>query len=157
MFFVFLFFWIVLNGKITGEILGFGVVIALAIFLFSCKFLGYSIKKDIVACKVFGLAVCYVLLLIWEIVKANIGVMHFIYNEKEVVEPCVVEMAAPFEIPCLNVILANSITLTPGTITVELLADRLTIHCLDTTMSVGLEESSFVRLLRKIEQGVKSC
>ena len=81
MFFVFLFFWIVLNGKITGEILGFGVVIALAIFLFSCKFLGYSIKKDIVACKVFGLAVCYVLLLIWEIVKANIGVMHFIYNE----------------------------------------------------------------------------
>ena len=59
MFLVFFIFWVVLNGKINGEIVAFGVVIALAVFLFCCKFLEYSVKKDIAVCKVSGLAVCY--------------------------------------------------------------------------------------------------
>ncbi|MGN1205429.1 MAG: Na+/H+ antiporter subunit E [Eubacterium sp.] len=157
MFFVFFVFWIVLNGKINVEIAVTGAIIALGVFLFCCKFMEYSIKKDIVACKVIGLAICYVLLLIWEIVKANVGVMRFVYNQREDVEPCVIEMKAPFKINCLNVILADSITLTPGTITVELTGDRFTIHCLDQTMSEGMENSSFVRLLKKIEKEVKAC
>ena len=139
------------------EIAAFGVVIALAVFLFCCKFLEYSVKKDIAVCKVSGLALCYVFLLLWEIIKANVGVMRFVYNEREEVEPCVVEMETPFEINCLNVILADSITLTPGTITVELTENKFTIHCLDQTMAEGMEDSSFVQLLRKIEREVKAC
>ena len=50
MFLVFFIFWVVLNGKINGEIAAFGVVIALAVFLFCCKFLEYSVKKDIAVC-----------------------------------------------------------------------------------------------------------
>ena len=146
MFLVFFIFWVVLNGKINGEIAAFGVVIALAVFLFCCKFLEYSVKKDIAVCKVSGLALCYVFLLLWEIIKANVGVMR-----------CVVEMETPFEINCLNVILADSITLTPGTITVELTENKFTIHCLDQTMAEGMEDSSFVQLLRKIEREVKAC
>ena len=157
MFLVFFIFWVVLNGKINGEIAAFGVVIALAVFLFCCKFLEYSVKKDIAVCKVSGLALCYVFLLLWEIIKANVGVMRFVYNEREEVEPCVVEMETPFEINCLNVILADSITLTPGTITVELTENKFTIHCLDQTMAEGMEDSSFVQLLRKIEREVKAC
>lgn len=157
MFLVFFIFWVVLNGKINGEIAAFGVVIALAVFLFYCKFLEYSVKKDIAVCKVSGLAVCYVFLLLWEIIKANVGVMRFVYNEREEVEPCVVEMETPFEINCLNVILADSITLTPGTITVELTENKFTIHSLDQTMAEGMEDSSFVQLLRKIEREVKAC
>ena len=122
-----------------------------------CIFLEYSVKKDIAVCKVSGLALCYVFLLLWEIIKANVGVMRFVYNEREEVEPCVVEMETPFEINCLNVILADSITLTPGTITVELTENKFTIHCLDQTMAEGMEDSSFVQLLRKIEREVKAC
>ena len=144
MFLVFFIFWVVLNGKINGEIAAFGVVIALAVFLFCCKFLEYSVKKDIAVCKVSGLALCYVFLLLWEIIKANVGVMRFVYNEREEVEPCVVEMETPF-------------TLTPGTITVELTENKFTIHCLDQTMAEGMEDSSFVQLLRKIEREVKAC
>ena len=42
MFLVFFIFWVVLNGKINGEIAAFGVVIALAVFLFCCKFLQFA-------------------------------------------------------------------------------------------------------------------
>lgn len=38
MFLVFFIFWVVLNGKINGEIAAFGVVIALAVFCFAVNF-----------------------------------------------------------------------------------------------------------------------
>lgn len=48
-------------------------------------------------------------------------------------------------------LLANSITLTPGTITVALEDNEYTVHCLDRRFGEGLADSSFVRLLHKIE------
>ena len=51
-----------------------------------------------------------------------------------------------------RVILANSITLTPGTITVSLTEQELLVHCLDKTLAEGMEDSSFVKLLKKLEE-----
>ena len=45
----------------------------------------------------------------------------------------------------------NSITLTPGTIAVALEDNEYTVHCLDRRFGEGLADSSFVRLLHKIE------
>ena len=50
-----------------------------------------------------------------------------------------------------KVMLANSITLTPGTITVSLEDDTLLVHCLDKTLSEGMEDSEFVKMLEKLE------
>jgi len=48
-------------------------------------------------------------------------------------------------------LLANSITLTPGTITVSLDDDEYTIHCLDASLAEGLENSEFEKALMKLE------
>ena len=48
--------------------------------------------------------------------------------------------------------LANSITLTPGTITVKLSDDEFSVHRLDKSLAVGLSESIFVKLLMRIER-----
>ena len=50
-----------------------------------------------------------------------------------------------------RVILANSITLTPGTITVSLTEQELLVHCLDKSLAEGMEDSEFVRLLEAME------
>lgn len=157
MYIVFLLFWILLNGKCNVEILLFGIVISLAVYLFCWKFLGYSPKKDLAFARVFGYALLYLILLAAEIVKANAGVLREIYTEKTEVDPCVVHFTSPFESELLNVILADSITLTPGTITLELTGKEFTVHCLDRSMSEGLDDSSFVKLLKKIEKGVDTC
>ena len=47
--------------------------------------------------------------------------------------------------------LANSITLTPGTITVDADSDRFTVHCLHGRLIAGIEDSTFVHLLQKME------
>lgn len=151
MYVLFLLFWILLNGRLDLEIFIFGIFISLAVYLFSCRFLGYSLKKDAVFARIFLYVVQYAFLLIAEIIKANIGVLKEVYSEKTEVEPCVIRFTSPFESEFLNVILADSITLTPGTITVELSGREFTVHCLDKSMAEGLDRSSFVTFLHKIE------
>ena len=48
--------------------------------------------------------------------------------------------------------LANAITLTPGTITVSLEDNRYTVHCLDESMAEGMNESVFVDYIEKLEK-----
>lgn len=155
MFLFFLLFWILLNGKLNLEIFLFGVFISLAVYLFCWKFLGYSPQKDLAFARIFIYALQYAVLLVAEIVKANAGVIKEIYTEKTEVDPCILQFTSPFESEVLNVILADSITLTPGTITVELTGREFTIHCLDKSMSEGLDSSSFVKQLKKIERCLK--
>lgn len=155
MYFLFLLFWIILNGKLNGEIFLFGVFISLAVYLFCWKFLDFSPRKELAYARAFFYLLQYLFVLLAEIIKANIGVLKEIYTEKTEVEPCVVQFTSPFESELLNVILADSITLTPGTITVELSGRDFTIHCLDKSMSEGLDSSSFVTQLKKIETCLK--
>ena len=51
-----------------------------------------------------------------------------------------------------RVLLANSITLTPGTITVSQEGDEYVVHCLDKSFAEGLDNSIFVTLLQKLEE-----
>jgi multicomponent Na+:H+ antiporter subunit E len=49
--------------------------------------------------------------------------------------------------------LANSITLTPGTITIHLEDGKFGIHAIDAPLGEGIEDSGFVRKLKNIEGG----
>ena len=65
--------WIVFNGRLTAEIAVFGAVIAVLMFAFVCRFMGYSVKKE---CALYGklpLYGRYGLLLLREIVNASPG------------------------------------------------------------------------------------
>ena len=66
--------------------------------------------------------------------------------------PVIVQFRVPLKTRFTRVLLANSITLTPGTITTEIEDDILTVHCVDTVFSQGLESSSFVKMLERMEK-----
>ena len=57
-----------------------------------------------------------------------------------------------FQTGLAKVLLANSITLTPGTITVSVEDDRFCVHCLDKELAEGMEDSVFVKLLEEMEE-----
>jgi len=90
-------------------------------------------------------------LLVKEIIKANLAVSHLIFAHNEIVEPVIVRFRTSLKTETARVLLANSITLTPGTITVSLHEDELVVHCLDKSLAEGLEDSVFVELLTKFE------
>lgn len=151
MFILLLLIWFVFNGKITPEITMLGILLCACIYLFMCKFMGYSVRKDIALIKKGIYFFYYIVVLIVEIIKANLQVIHFVLNDREIVEPVIVEHRTRLRTNLGRVILANSITLTPGTITVSLEGNELVIHCLDSTMAEGIEDTIFERLLEKME------
>lgn len=151
MYIVFLAMWIIFNGNLTLEIFLFGLVIAAAMYAFVCSFLDYSVKKDLIFMRKSLEILQYIAVLVWEIVKANAAVMHMILSPKFKNEPVIIQFQTDLKSQMARVLLANSITLTPGTITVSLEDDVYTVHCLDKSLAEGIDTSVFVRLLRKLE------
>jgi len=144
--------WVIFNGNITTEIVIFGLVIAALVFAFMCKFMDYSLQKEKVFYKTILHFLGYVVVLVKEIIKANFGVVQIVLSRNEIPEPILVKFRTTLKSDVARVILANSITLTPGTITVSLEGDELTVHCLDKSLADGMEDSIFVKKLEKMEK-----
>lgn len=144
--------WIIFAGSVTIEICLFGLVIAAVIFAFTCKFMDYSLEKEKANLKKAFQFLRYIAVLINEIRLANMQTIKMILSEKEEVRPVLIEFQADLSEEGTRVLLANSITLTPGTITVDLNKDGYVVHCLDESMAEGMDQSVFVELLQKMEQ-----
>ena len=154
MYVLFFLAWIIFNGNITLEIVIFGIVIAAVMFVFMCKFMDYSVKKELNVYKKSIWFLAYVVLLLREIIKANLAIIPKILTVEEEMEPCLVTFKTSLKSDFTRMLLANSITLTPGTITVSLKGDEYTIHCLDESLSEGLENSDFEKALMKLDEEV---
>ncbi len=151
MYLLFLAVWLILNGKVTLEILIFGIVISAVLFWFMCRFLDYNIRKEILLFHLAPLFARYFWVLVKEIVKANVSVFKLIYSPELQPEPAFVYFDTNFRTGTAKMLLANSITLTPGTITVSVEGDRFCVHCLDQELADGVEDSVFVELLKEME------
>lgn len=144
--------WVVFNGRLTLEIALFGIVIAGAVFAFICKFMGHSLQKERSFYKKIPIFCQYLYYLLKEIISANLAVCRMILTRKEQMEPVLVHVHTDLKTETGRMLLANSITLTPGTITVSLTDSDLLVHCLDKSLSEGMEDSVFVHLLQKLEE-----
>lgn len=144
--------WVVFNGRLTCEIALFGVAVAGAVFAFICRFMDYSLKKELRLYRRMPAFFQYLYYLIREIILANLAVFRLIVTRREQMEPVLVHVRTNLKSETARVILANSITLTPGTITVSLTEDKLLVHCLDKSLAEGMDDSVFVRLLQKMEE-----
>ena len=59
--------WIILNGRVTLEIILFGLAICALVYLFMCKFMKFSIKKDLRLMRNIGYGIVYFFVLLKEI------------------------------------------------------------------------------------------
>ena len=142
--------WLIFNGKITLEILILGVLISALIYVIFYRLIGYSFRYDIMIIRNLPLLLLYLCNLVKEIVKAAFSVMAIVWNPAGRPDPVMVEFHSGLKAPFSNVLLANSITLTPGTFTVIQEEDRFVVHCLRREFAEDLENSSFIRLLNKL-------
>lgn len=151
MFLLFFILWVIFNGRITVEITIFGLIISAVMYIFICKFMDFSPKTEIALLKKAGYLCQYWYFLILEIIKANIATMSLMLSGNYAEEPAIIHFHTNLKTDMAKCLLANSITLTPGTITVEIQGNDFVVHCLDKSFAEGIDRSIFVRLLEKIE------
>ena len=152
MYLLLFFFWIILNGRLTVEIVVLGLMFAAIVYAFVWKFMGLTWEREKSFWKHFLWGVQYIAILLKEIAVANLVVLKIVLSPKKKVHPVIVSFDAPLKNHILQAILADSITLTPGTITVRLYEEKFEVHCLDESMAEGINDSIFVKMLRKWEE-----
>lgn len=145
-------FWLILNGNVTLEILLFGAFFSALVTMFSYKVLRVTPAMEKKALLKGHLIIKYLFILVVEIVKANIDVIKLVLSRDPELSPTLKTIKVDLRSRVSLVALANSITLTPGTITVSMNRDELLIHALTKDNLEGMEESIFVTQLQKMEE-----
>ena len=149
---VYFILWLAMNGRVTTETVTLGILVSAALHLFSRRFLSVHPASPTSMLRLLPRVLLYLALLFIEIVKANLQVIRLVLSPVIEVEPCLVRFRTDLRSEAARVALANSITLTPGTLTVSLEGNDLLIHALDRDMARGVDESVFVRQLRRMEE-----
>lgn len=145
-------FFIVLCGKVTLEIVLFGIGISAVVSAFMYKLKGTTFKDELIIWKKIGKVIGYMFILVREVFLANIDMITVVLQPKIEIQPCLVFFKAPLKTTKGRVALANSITLTPGTITTSMVGDYYAVHCIDVGFSEGLDSSVFVEKIAEIEE-----
>lgn len=89
--------------------------------------------------------------LAWEIIKANFAVARILLTPSLPISPTVVRASASQQSELGQVIYANSITLTPGTVSMSLEDGRIDVHALTEDMARSLLEGDMDRRVTRLE------
>lgn len=139
-----------LDEVITGLALSLGVVVLFASFTSLYRGVKISPKSVI-------LMPVYLVVFLWEMIKSNIDVARIVLSPSLPIKPGIVEVKTKLESPLAKLVLANSITLTPGTLTLDVDGDSLYIHWI-TVKSKDIQEATekvsykFEKILKEILQ-----
>ena len=96
--------------------------------------------------------ILYLPWLAWEIVKANFQVARIILDPKLPISPRLIRVPAPQQTDLGRVLYANSITLTPGTVSLDLRGDELLIHALTHEAAEGVRSGEMERRVTRMER-----
>lgn len=136
--------WIVLSGKLDGFHLSIGIVSAFAISLGTHRLL--MLPPAIGPQGVHPFAahpwlrlLTYLPWLMWQIAVASIHVAFVVLHPRMPIRPCMIRVQAKLPHALARLILANSITMTPGTVTIDVQGDDFLVHALTEASAQGLQ------------------
>ncbi len=146
--------WLLLSGHYDVFHISMGVFSALIVVLLHVRLRKYYFfeeelaeakarMKDVFTVRLrYGRVLFYIPWLIWQIVVASLQVAAVVLNPKMPIDPALLRFKTKHPNTSAKVILGNSITLTPGTITVQIKDDEFLVHALMEASSSGIVDDS---------------
>ncbi len=155
-FFVFIvifFTWLALTWTIEPQEVIVGLVVSFVISIVFKKYYNIKFNSRFVP-GLFKFVFVYIPVFIWEMLKANFDVASRVVEPKVNVKPGFVKVKTSLKGDVAKLTLANSITLTPGTITVDMKDDELHIHWIEVIGTDEESKKSFYGRFERILKGV---
>ncbi len=144
--------WMALTSTLHWQELTAGVLISFILSLFLSKsYVGLGLPTPTV--KTLSFLLIYIASLFKEIIKANIDVAYRVVHPKMPIRPGIVVVKTELKQDLAKLMLANSITLTPGTFTLDIAGDKLLIHWIN--VSTQDEEKATQAIALKFEKHLK--
>ncbi len=147
-------FWIALSGEFTFILITSGIVASLlTAYLSHDIFIGKAdLKTEIGRVLKFGV---YVPWLVWQVIKSNFEIAYLVIHPKLLIDPAFVHFRPELKTDLGIVTLAHSITLTPGTVTIDANRGVFFIHSIWHRATVGIIDEEAKRKVKWIEGEVK--
>jgi len=151
-------FWVLLTWNFSSGELTAGALVSLAAALFASRFMVHENAFWLLnPAKLFGLIYYVLIVFPVELIKANVDVAKRCFGGCKKVNPGIVKVPVDLESEYGQAMLANSITLTPGTITMEVTEEEgqtyYYIHWIDVTAPSGKEAGDAIKA--NLEKGVR--
>ena len=146
-------FWLLWSGHLEPALLAYGALSCLIVLV-------VSLRLDVVDPEAlpvqFGLRpLLYLPWLIFEIAKANVDVAKVILRPTLSIYPHLIRVRASQRSDVGQVVYANSITLTPGTISLDVRDGKILVHALTKEAAEGVESGEMDRRVTWMEAGRK--
>jgi len=119
--------WLALTSSAHWQTLLVGVLVSTALTAFLARTYAHLGLPPLSLRRIWFFGV-YLLVLLQEIIRANLDVAYRVLHPRLPISPGIVVIETDLEQDIAKMILANSITLTPGTFTVDVVGNRLLIH-----------------------------
>jgi multicomponent Na+:H+ antiporter subunit E len=122
-----LIFWLLITSRITVPNIIVGSVAAALCTAIFARYYFHNVYKFLQPHRYFWFLV-YLVIFIWACIKANFDVAYRVLHPAMPIRPGIVRAKTTLKTDFAKALLANSITMTPGTITVDIIDDDFYIH-----------------------------
>ena len=139
--------WLLLSGHYTTLILSLGALSVLAVTWFVWRM--DRVDGELAVLPMRPRLLYYLLWLMWQVVLSNIDLVRRIWNPALPIRPTWQRLDIKVSSPLAKVLYANSITLTPGTLTTDVREDHFMVHSLT---SEGIDELRKGDMERQIQR-----
>ncbi|HBC77585.1 MAG TPA: hypothetical protein DEO60_04570 [Bacteroidales bacterium] len=149
-----LIFWLLLTFRITLPNLIVGSVASIICSAVFTRFFIKNVYKLLQPHRYYWFII-YLFVFIWECIKANIDVAYRVLHPAMPIRPGIVKVRTTLKSDLARTLLANSITMTPGTITIDIIGDYLYIHWIyvrseDPEIYTRMITGAFEKYIKKI-------
>jgi multicomponent Na+:H+ antiporter subunit E len=143
-------FWLVLTGSMKPFDLGVGLAMSALLGWWAAVVLWPTDDDPSLTPARAARFILYIPWLIKEIIIAAVGVAEIVLRPHMPIDPLIIVYHSPVRSLVSRVAFANSITLTPGTLTVDLDASTYTVHCLNEGFARGVEGGDMDRRIHRV-------
>jgi len=138
---IFFIVWIALTGTFRWDELATGAAVSVILAIFTSHIFTTEGLSNLSPKKVLCGIVYFFPYLIWQMIKANLDVAYRVIHPKRPINPGIVKVKTKMKSDLGKTVVANSITLTPGTFTLDVKGDEMFIHWIDVKTQ-DVEEAS---------------
>lgn len=149
-------FWIILTATFNLNSLLIGLVCSILVARISETLLSSHLDKLKMSLRTVLRHLLYLPFLAKEIIKANIDVAEIVLDPRLPINPVIIKFRFALEDDLSQIALANSITLTPGTITLDVKENEFYIHCLAEHHATGIFEEGLQNQIIWLYEGKKN-
>jgi multicomponent Na+:H+ antiporter subunit E len=149
-----LIFWILITFSISLPNIIVGATASIICSVIFARYYFKSVSKFLQPARYFWFVV-YLVVFIWSCIRANFDVAYRVLHPSMPIRPGIVKVKTSLTSGFARTLLANSITMTPGTLTVDIIGDYFYIHWIyvrseDPEVYTGMIIATFEKYIKRI-------